>query len=364
MVKPFRPAIAIPSDVQLPPPPYTDDVDLHSMPGFMLDTGVMLQSDLWAVSSGEEFKAWMALIMRSWHRVPSGSLPNDDALLQSMTPNPRRWSAVKEVALRGWYVATNGLLYNAKLSTYVGLAAANQQSQRKRASHAATIRYERERAARSILKAQSKHAPSMPQAVLGDANFNYNYNGNHNSAPAGRLSTPGWEQKERGGCSRVSDPAREEDDHLPQPAPPAETPGKVPPQSDLDRAEADLRTRTRMARVDPIMDTFRELGCINADKKPLEWVGMANRMRALGMTDPQIRAGCQTLPATKRWVQECEESCLSLRKAIIAENQLRADMPHLFEHHPPAGPVVSVAQKPTSPEYLAIVAACAMEDLS
>ncbi len=66
-----------------PPPPVAPDCDVSKLDGFMLDTAKLLGSELWALSTGDEFKAAVALWCRAWHQVPAGSLPDDDTVLCS-----------------------------------------------------------------------------------------------------------------------------------------------------------------------------------------------------------------------------------------------------------------------------------------
>lgn len=63
------------------------EVDLRDF-GFMpLDVLRLRDSDLMALSTGDEFKAAVALWCVAWHQVPAASLPNDDRLL---APSPGR----------------------------------------------------------------------------------------------------------------------------------------------------------------------------------------------------------------------------------------------------------------------------------
>ncbi|MEI6560359.1 MAG: hypothetical protein WCO00_18325 [Rhodospirillaceae bacterium] len=71
------------------------------MPG----TNRPLGSELWAISSGDEFKAAVTLWCRAWHQVPAASLPDDDRLLASFAGYGRdikSWLKVRPMALHGF----------------------------------------------------------------------------------------------------------------------------------------------------------------------------------------------------------------------------------------------------------------------
>jgi len=99
-----------------PQPLTPPDCDLRSsgMLFMPLDVGRLMDSDLFAIANGEEFKAAMALYAKSWMQVPAASLPNDDRVLAHLAGGftPRRWQKIKAVALRGWILCTDGRLYH------------------------------------------------------------------------------------------------------------------------------------------------------------------------------------------------------------------------------------------------------------
>jgi len=99
-----------------PEPLTPPDCDLRSsgMLFMPLDVGRLMDSDLFAIANGEEFKAAMALYAKSWMQVPAASLPNDDRVLAHLAGGftPRRWQKIKAVALRGWILCTDGRLYH------------------------------------------------------------------------------------------------------------------------------------------------------------------------------------------------------------------------------------------------------------
>lgn len=88
------------------------DIDLRGLPWMRLDTARLLDSDLFALSSGPEFKAAVALWCKSWTQRPAGSLPTDDKVLAHLSGAGSSWKRVKAMALRGWCVAQDGRMYH------------------------------------------------------------------------------------------------------------------------------------------------------------------------------------------------------------------------------------------------------------
>ena len=98
------------------------DCDLRSsgMVFMPLDVGRMMDSDQFAMATGEEFKAAMALYAKAWLQVPAASLPNDDRVLAHLAGGytQRRWRKIKDVALRGWLLCTDGRLYHPVIAEF------------------------------------------------------------------------------------------------------------------------------------------------------------------------------------------------------------------------------------------------------
>ena len=68
------------------------DCDLRDFPYIPMDAIRLLDSDLYALSTGDEFKAALTLWFKCWAQVPAASLPNDDRVLAHL----RRWRQVEE----------------------------------------------------------------------------------------------------------------------------------------------------------------------------------------------------------------------------------------------------------------------------
>lgn len=96
----------------LPDPMVPAEVDLRGFEFMPLDTTRLLDSDLFALSTGDEFKAAVALWCKSWHQVPAGSLPADPRVLAHLSGAGARWAKVRAIALRGWVECSDGRLYH------------------------------------------------------------------------------------------------------------------------------------------------------------------------------------------------------------------------------------------------------------
>ncbi|MGE0049441.1 MAG: DUF1376 domain-containing protein [Acidithiobacillus sp.] len=123
----------MPSDAQkldcstLLPPPVPADLDLRSYSWMKLDLNKLYSSNLIHLANNEEFGAAVKLWCESMRQVPAGSLPDDDRILASMAGyknRQRRWQKVREMALHGFSLCSDGRLYHPVLSEMV-LAAAS-----------------------------------------------------------------------------------------------------------------------------------------------------------------------------------------------------------------------------------------------
>ncbi len=98
---------AVPADPLVPV-----EVDLRGLAFMPLDVVRLLDSDLFALTSGEEFKAALSLWCKAWLQVPAASLPNDDRVLAYLSGAGSRWTRLKGMALRGWQLCSDDRLYH------------------------------------------------------------------------------------------------------------------------------------------------------------------------------------------------------------------------------------------------------------
>jgi hypothetical protein len=95
----------------LPDPMTPADCNLRGLPFMPLQVVQLLDSDLFIKSTGDEFKAAVALWCKSWNQIPGGSLPDDDQILEALSCS-KAWKKVKAMAMRGWVKCSDGRLYH------------------------------------------------------------------------------------------------------------------------------------------------------------------------------------------------------------------------------------------------------------
>lgn len=118
--------------------------DLRGLPFMPLYGDALIDSDLFLLASGDEFKAALTLWWASWKQLPAGSLPNDERVLAGLARiDPRRWNKVRVVALRGWVLCQDGRLYHPFVARLATEAWEARQAQRARTEAARKARDER-----------------------------------------------------------------------------------------------------------------------------------------------------------------------------------------------------------------------------
>lgn len=126
--------------MELPEPLTNTSHDVSGLDGFMLNTDKLMASELVALATGEEFKAAVCLWCRAWKQVPAGSLPNETKVLAAFSGAGFRWPKVKDVALRGFILCSDGRLYHKTLCEDVHRAAASKALRRERTKAATEAR--------------------------------------------------------------------------------------------------------------------------------------------------------------------------------------------------------------------------------
>ena len=125
---------------ELPEPFIPIDTDVRDLDGFMLNVERLLASELWALSTGREFKAAVTLWCRAWKQVPAGSLPDNERVLASFSGAGRYWPKVREMALRGFVKCSDGRLYHKVLCDDARRAAVKKAEYRERTRAATEAR--------------------------------------------------------------------------------------------------------------------------------------------------------------------------------------------------------------------------------
>ncbi|MFT9016593.1 MAG: DUF1376 domain-containing protein [Acetobacter sp.] len=110
------------------------DCDLRGLPFMPLDTVRLLDSDLFALSTGAEFKSAVALWCKAWQQVPAASLPDHDRVLAHLSGAGADWPQVRAMALHGWITCADGRLYHPVLADKAAHAWKGRLAQRARAA--------------------------------------------------------------------------------------------------------------------------------------------------------------------------------------------------------------------------------------
>lgn len=106
------------SQISLPDPLVPPEVDLSGLTFMPLDVQRLRDSDLVSEVSPAEFRAAVLLWCAAWHQVPAASLPDKDATLARMAgfgqsqSELRAWGKVRNGALRGFVLCSDGRLYH------------------------------------------------------------------------------------------------------------------------------------------------------------------------------------------------------------------------------------------------------------
>lgn len=122
------------TDLVLMEPLVAAGTDLRGMPFMPLEVSRLVDSDLVALSTGDEFKAAVVLWAKSWMQVPAASLPSEDRILARLAGlSLPEWKTVREMALHGWVKCSDGRLYHPVIADQAARAAAKSTSQSARA---------------------------------------------------------------------------------------------------------------------------------------------------------------------------------------------------------------------------------------
>ena len=152
------------------PPLVPPQVDLAGLAYMPFDTTRALDSDTFAIATGDELAACLKLWLRSWGQIPAGSVPGDHRVLA-------RWVGVSltefrglaPVALRGWMPCTDGRLYHPVIAEKALVAWLSRLSLQERSAKAndrpgRTFRYDAAQFARMKVEA-SAHLATV-QAII------------------------------------------------------------------------------------------------------------------------------------------------------------------------------------------------------
>ena len=83
---------------------------------FLFDADAWLSSYTVERMSGEQVKAYLYLLARSWTELPTATLPNDDFELAKMARvSPEKWEAIKPLILAQFSADDHGRIYHPRL---------------------------------------------------------------------------------------------------------------------------------------------------------------------------------------------------------------------------------------------------------
>lgn len=139
------------------------DCDLRDFAFMPLDATRLLDSDLFALATGDEFKAAIALWCKAWTQIPAGSLPDDDRVLAHLSGAGAKWKKVKDMALRGFLKCDDGRLYHPVVCEKANEAWGKKQSYRDRSKKGNAKRWGSQK---DEQQASPKDAVAIPKGVL------------------------------------------------------------------------------------------------------------------------------------------------------------------------------------------------------
>jgi hypothetical protein len=161
----------------MPAPLTPPDSDLQDFPFMPLHVARLRDSDLAAEESPEA--CWYAVVLwaASWHQLPAGSLPDNDAVLMRLVGlgrDNRTWKKHRAGALRGFILCDDGRLYHPVVAEQVVRSWQGKLEQRHR-TECARIKKANQRNGSSITSpdfvtfVSEKHPQSVPYLSLRTA---------------------------------------------------------------------------------------------------------------------------------------------------------------------------------------------------
>jgi hypothetical protein len=128
-----------------PEPMTPPDCDVRSFPYMPLDVVRLLDSDLFALSTGEEFKAALSLWARSWTQVPAASISADERVQARLVGvSLAEWRTLAPRALQGWQECADGRFYHPVVAEKALTAWLDKLSRQERSAKGNAAKYGRE----------------------------------------------------------------------------------------------------------------------------------------------------------------------------------------------------------------------------
>jgi hypothetical protein len=114
------------------------ECDLKDFAFMPLEFRRLFTSETWMLGNDAAKLAALHLWCESWHQVPAASLPDNDRALSLLSQAGSRWKRVKEHAMRGWVLCSDGRLYHPVVAEKALEAWGRKLEQRAR-THAARV---------------------------------------------------------------------------------------------------------------------------------------------------------------------------------------------------------------------------------
>lgn len=167
------------------PAPYPADTRAKGW-RFELDYEKIDQSDTW--SRAEEIPlAQHCLVfmwLKAWSQVPCGSFPNDPDIIRSKCRIPAKvWPQVREVLMRGWWLADDGRLYHDTITARVMAMLGKRANDAGRAA---------ERRARQTAASPKNPPEAAPESHVTPTGVGHEFDTKHQapSSPAEKKRAP------------------------------------------------------------------------------------------------------------------------------------------------------------------------------
>jgi hypothetical protein len=140
----------MPDTRDLPPPMTPPDCDLRGFDWMPLFGHRLFGSDLYASATDEEFRAAIRMWWGAWQQCPAASLPNNERALAEAAGYGRDlagWHRVRDVALRGFTLCSDGRLHHPLLAEAALKAHERRRADRERKRTARARQQEKQGAA-------------------------------------------------------------------------------------------------------------------------------------------------------------------------------------------------------------------------
>jgi hypothetical protein len=157
---------------ELPAPPTPRDANLRDFPYIPLDCVRLRDSEVAALPDAEAFRCEILLWLASWHQVPAGSLPTDEASLARLSNYGRDLKAFRRAraagALRSWILCADGRYHHPIIAEKVRAALAAKHRRRSQTAAATAARLAKASGATSAGDQQSAENAENGRDVTSD----------------------------------------------------------------------------------------------------------------------------------------------------------------------------------------------------